>query len=261
MPTIDPRVEEPTRDMLGHAIRGEMQGLAALIQSASEQYRQVLGLCLIAAAYVAVDVSGRWPTDADVREIARVVAERETQVQLDQADVYGYLSGAALGFKSLPEALGGDVAAATLPVLITGSMLFTFKPRGQEWWDYLDQIWHAYETADSVDASVLPALQVRVRMLKAVQDHEPGPPASDAWRLSSAERSGLPMPAHGLVTGYLSPATNSCHAEALKASVPPSRLVVSRTRITPSLPTSTHAPPLLLLYDDLRQSTVSLPSG
>jgi hypothetical protein len=170
MPIIDRKVEEPTRDMLGHAIRGEMQDLAALIQSVGdERYRQVLGLCLVAAAYAAVDVSGRWPTDADLREIARVVVEHETEVQLDQADVYDYLSGAALGFKPLPEALGDEVSAATLPVFITGSMLFTFKPKGQEWWDYLDQIWGAYETAETVDVSVLPALQVRARMLKALE--------------------------------------------------------------------------------------------
>jgi hypothetical protein len=171
MPTIDPTVEEPTRDMLGHAIRGERSDLAALIRSAgNERYRQVLGLCLTAAAYVAVDVSGRWPTDADTREIARVVAERGTEIKLDQADVYDYLSGAALGFRPLPEALGDDTAAAALPVLITGSLLFTFRPAGQKWWDYLDQILSAYETAETVDLSVLPALQVRARMLKEVAD-------------------------------------------------------------------------------------------
>jgi hypothetical protein len=170
MGIIDPKIEEPTRDMLGHAIRGELPELAALIQAVGdERYRQALGLCLTAAAYVAVDVSGRWPTDADVREIARVVAERETEVPLDQADVFDYLSGAALGFKALPEALGDEVTAATLPVFVTGSMLFTFKPKGQEWWDYLDQIWAAYETAETVGVSVLPALQVRARMLKAVE--------------------------------------------------------------------------------------------
>ena len=169
MPIIDPKVEEPTREMLGYAVRGELQDLASLIQSVgNERYKQTLGLCLIAAAYVAVDVSGRWPTDADVREIARLVSERGTEVKVNQADVYDYLSGAALGFQSLPEALGDDVAAVTLPVLITGSILFTFRPKGQQWWDYLDQIWGAYETAETVDVSVLPALQVRTRMLKEI---------------------------------------------------------------------------------------------
>jgi hypothetical protein len=170
MPIIDPRVEKPTRDMLGHAVRGELQDLAALIHSVGgEQYRYALGLCLTAAAYIAVDVSTRWPTDADVREIARLVAERETEAKLDPEDVYDYLSKAVLDFQPLHEALGDDMAAATLPVLITGSMLFIFRPKDQKWWEYLDQIWSAYETAETVDLTVLPAFQVRVRMLKAVE--------------------------------------------------------------------------------------------
>jgi len=167
--TIDPKVEEPTRDMLGHAIRGELQELSTLVQSVgNERFKQVLGLCLRAAAYVAVDVSGRWPIDADVREIARLTAEGGTAIKLDEADVYDYLSGSALGFKPLPEALGDEMAAYTLPLVITGSLLFTFRPEGQDWWDYLDQIWSAYEKAETVDVSVLPALQVRARMLKEV---------------------------------------------------------------------------------------------
>jgi hypothetical protein len=48
---------------------------SALIEAVGdERYRQILGLCLLAAAYVAayvaVDVAGRWPTDAEVRKIA-----------------------------------------------------------------------------------------------------------------------------------------------------------------------------------------------
>ena len=36
-----------------------------------------------------------------------------------------------------------DVAAATLPVFITGNLVFAFRPEGEKWWDYLDQIWSA----------------------------------------------------------------------------------------------------------------------
>jgi hypothetical protein len=51
-----------------------------------------------------VDVNGRWPTDAEMHEIARVLVEHETKLPLDQADVYDYLSGAVLGFRPLPKA-------------------------------------------------------------------------------------------------------------------------------------------------------------
>jgi hypothetical protein len=173
MPIIDPGTEEPTRGMLGHAIRGETQELAALIQSVGgERYRQALSLCVIAAAYVAVDVAGRWPTDADVREIARLLSESGAEIPLDEADVYDYLSGAALGFRPLPQVMGDDMAAATLPLFITGTLLFAYRPEGSKWWDYLDQIWEAYEKAEALDVSVLPALQVRARRIKAAREHD-----------------------------------------------------------------------------------------
>lgn len=168
MPLIDPAIERSARDMLGRANRGELDELTTLVYSVgSEQYRRVLGMCLAAAAYIAVDVSGHWPTDDEVREIARFVEEQEVELPLDRADVYQYLSDAALGFQPLPEALNGDVTDATLPVLITASMLFTFRPQDQGWETYLDQIWSAYETAQNIELSVLPALQVRTQMKKA----------------------------------------------------------------------------------------------
>jgi hypothetical protein len=173
MTVIDPRTEEPAREMLGYAIRGETQDLAVLIQSAGDHtYRRVLQLCLMASAYTAVDAAGRWPNDADVRKIARLASEGGTAVPLDEQDVYDYLSGAVLGFKPLTQVMGTDLAAATLPLFITGTLLVAFQPAGQEWWDYLDQIWAAYDKAEALDASVLPALEVRARMIKGAQ--EPG---------------------------------------------------------------------------------------
>jgi hypothetical protein len=106
VPFIDPEVERPAREMLGQAISGELDELESLIQSiGGDQYGRVLGMCLAAAAYVAVDVSGRWPTDADLREIARLVEEHDVELLLDRVDVYHYLADAALGFQRLSEAL------------------------------------------------------------------------------------------------------------------------------------------------------------
>jgi hypothetical protein len=170
MRAIDPAVEKAARDMLGHAIKGELADLAVLVQAVGgEVYRQVLGLCLTAAGYIAVDVSGRWPTDADILQIARLVAERETRLDLAGPEVYDYLSRAALGFGPLDVAFDAIELAATMPVLITGSMLFTFRPRGKEWWEYLDQIWNATVQAATLDMSVLPALQMQYHRLQAAE--------------------------------------------------------------------------------------------
>ena len=169
MPFIDPEVERPAREMLGYAISGELDELDILIQSiGGDQHGRVLGMCLAAAAYVAVDVSERWPTDADLREIARLVEEHDVELLVDRVDVYHYLVDAALGFRRLSEALDGGTGNAAMPVLITASMLFTFCPNDLEWRTYLDQIWSAYDTAQNVELSVLPALQVRTQMHKAL---------------------------------------------------------------------------------------------
>jgi hypothetical protein len=184
MSIVDPKVEDPTREMLELAIRGELQELGAQIQAVGgETYRHILALCLTAAAYIAVDVSGRWPTDADIRQIARNTVREETRLELGEEDVYDYLSGAALGFRPLAEAFGSDEAAALLPVLITASMLFTFRPKERKWWEYLDQIWNAYEVADRIDASAFPAVQVRSYQAHAAEVRGAGQPQLPArWR-------------------------------------------------------------------------------
>jgi hypothetical protein len=161
---IDPKAEKPTRDMLGHAIRGELQELAMAIQAAgNETYRQSIALCLLAAGYVGVDVCKRWPTNADIREIARNASEAEDRLDLTESDFYDFLSGSVFGDQPLDLALGTAEAAMTLPVLLTGSLLLTFRPRPQKWWDYLDTIENALDVAAGIDASVLPALTLLTR--------------------------------------------------------------------------------------------------
>lgn len=165
---ISPRVEKHAREILDHAVQGELGDLAALIQAiGDEAYRETIGMCVYATAYVAVDVSGRWPTSADVREIAQIVASEETRYRLDSGEVRDYLSRAALGFEELDQALGTMEAAATLPVLVTASLLLRFCPPGQEWFEYLDEIWNAFLAAEAVAEPALPAVQIRLRRAQA----------------------------------------------------------------------------------------------
>jgi hypothetical protein len=168
---VEPRVEKPTRDMLDHAIKGELGDLAALVQAVgNDTYRSCVGLCLVAAGYIAIDVSGmRWPSDVVVQRIAHNAASAETRLDLSESDIYNYLSRGVLGFENLDEALGSVEAAASLPVLITASMLFTFRPQGQTWWEYLDTIWNAVNAAEGIDLPVFPALMLRVRRIAQME--------------------------------------------------------------------------------------------
>jgi hypothetical protein len=52
--------------------------------------------------------------------------------------------------------MGDDMAAAAAD-LRRRHLVFAFRPEGEKWRDYLDQIWSAYEKAEGLYVSVLVA--------------------------------------------------------------------------------------------------------
>jgi hypothetical protein len=160
---IDRKVEQTTRTMLGHAMRHELDDLAALMRTAgNETLLRSLPLCLLVSAYIAIDVSDRWPTDADLREIAKHASESETELDISEQEIYEYLSRVALGSEKL-DAVFSDEGIVPIPLYATANLLLTFRPRDEHWWEYLDQIWEAAETAEQTSLTVLPALMLRAR--------------------------------------------------------------------------------------------------
>jgi hypothetical protein len=160
---IDPKIEQPFRKMLGHAIRHELDDLAAVVLAqGSEALLASIPLCLLASAYIAVDVSDRWPTDADLREIAKSAAQSATQLDITEQEIYAYLSRVALGREKLDDVFAAE-GIATVPLFATANLLLTFCPHEKNWFEYLDQIWDATEVADRTSLTVLPALMIRAR--------------------------------------------------------------------------------------------------
>jgi hypothetical protein len=175
---VEPKTEEPTRKMLGHAIRGEIPELGETITAAGDDaFRVSIALCILAAGYLAIDVSARWPTDADVREIARHSAATSSEYELSQQEVYEYISRAALGGELITDVFLEAEAAFLLPVLITGQLLVAFCPKDKEWWEYLDAIWNAINAAEATDLSVLPALMLRFQRPREAEKHKHKPPS------------------------------------------------------------------------------------
>lgn len=167
---IDPKIEQPTRKMLGHAIRHELDGFAAVIQAeGGEVLLGSIPLCLFASAYIAIDVSDRWPTDADLREIAKNAAESVTRLDITQQEIYEYLSRVALGSEKLDDVFSVE-GLATIPLFTTANLLLTFCPDDKDWWEYLDQIWEAAETAERTSLTVLPALMLRAHKQSSRRD-------------------------------------------------------------------------------------------
>ncbi len=158
---IDSKIEEPTRELLGHVIRGEFQEFADLVDAIGpERFLQCTSLCLRVSGYIAIDVSGhQWPPDDKLRRIAEVMAAMEDkEYELSKPDAYDYLARAALGFEPLIEVFPDKEKAGTLPFLVTATLLVAYRTDGKHWWEYLDAIEIALETAAPLPEDVLPAL-------------------------------------------------------------------------------------------------------
>jgi hypothetical protein len=167
---IDPKAEQPARAMLGYALRGELDDLAALIRAeGTDILPAAIPLFLLASAYIAIDVSGRWPTEADTREIAKAAAQSVTRLDIAEQEIYEYLSRVALSQDKLDDVFAAE-GLATIPLYATANLLLTFCPRDKEWWEYLDQIWNADAAADRTSLTVLPALLLRARKQASSED-------------------------------------------------------------------------------------------
>lgn len=167
---IDPKVEESTRRMLGHVIRGEFDDLTKSIRSIGDdqRFRECLGLCTMIAGYVAVDVNGcEWPGEASIRKIAEVVGRSQIDVELDQDEVHDFLAKSALGFRSLSDSFPSPEAMATQPIYIAAALLLAFFREGGDVWGYLDEIEEALEASASIKPSIAPAVVLRSHMLRA----------------------------------------------------------------------------------------------
>jgi hypothetical protein len=161
---IDRKIEQTTRTMLGHAIRHELDDLATLMRTVgNETLLGSIPLCLFASAYIAIDMCERWPTDADLREIANLASSQSaTELDISEQEIYEYLSRVALGSEKLDDVFS-DEGLATVPLYATANLLLGFRPRKEHWWEYLDQIWDAADAADHISLTVLPALMLRAR--------------------------------------------------------------------------------------------------
>src|SRR5579864_4430304 len=122
---IDPTIERWTRDILGHAARGELPELGRLIEAiGDERYIECTALSIAIAAYVAIDASGmRWPTEAALREMARHTAETTTEFELTEPSVFDLMSRVVFGEDTLDQVFSDLTMATTLPVLAAARIL------------------------------------------------------------------------------------------------------------------------------------------
>lgn len=173
---IEPEIEEPARRMLGCAVRGELDQLAALMtELAPERFLQCLGLYVRVSGYIAIDVSGPgWPTDAHQRRLAQLMAGVDLDFSLEEPDVYAFLSRSALGFEPVFDVFPDKERAAIVPVLTTAALLASYRTGGQHWWDYLDIIERSFEQAASLPQEAFPAVLLWTQSNRAPKSRQAG---------------------------------------------------------------------------------------
>jgi hypothetical protein len=184
----DADIEEQTRKLLRHAMRGELEEMGRLAGSlGDERYLDCLRWCVFISGYIGVDVSERWPTDADLREIARHAAETTHKYELDASAVFDFLSRLVFGTETLDEAFPDAKVAATLPVVATARIIVSFRAPDPDkhWYEYLDDIWGGYSVAARLNRAVLPALMFSIRRKLAL----PGCSGNDEQRVLAEPRS------------------------------------------------------------------------
>jgi hypothetical protein len=161
---INPKIEAPTREMLDHAIKHQLEDLSALIVAKGDKVLVgAVNLCTFAAAYIAIDVSGmRWPSEVVLRKIAHNASQSAARLPVTEDHIFEFLSRVALGKEMLDDVFSPG-GAGVVPIYATASMLLTFFPEGKHWFEYLDQIWNAAEVAARISTDVLPALMIRAR--------------------------------------------------------------------------------------------------
>jgi hypothetical protein len=110
---INPKVEEPTRKMIGHVIRQECDDLENEIRRiGNDALLSAMELCIVVAGYIAIDSVSRWPSDPELRGIAQHRAASARGFELSKDDVYGFLATAGRSGR----AAEADLAVAAGPL-------------------------------------------------------------------------------------------------------------------------------------------------
>jgi hypothetical protein len=169
---IDAKADEVARELLGHAIGGELDEYAAIVRGMGE--REILAasaLCDRVAGYIAVDICGQeWPTQVDLMRIAQIMAKADMKFALDETEVYDYLALGALGFQPLLDVFPDMAKAGTIPFFVTAALLVAYHPDGKQWREYLEIIERALAEATPLPPETLPAVVLHARQARAQKE-------------------------------------------------------------------------------------------
>lgn len=146
------------RQLIERALKNDDDGLIQLIGTAQE-YERVASLAVQSAAHIVIDTCDRWPTDADLKEVARLAGNSSVK-GIGNSDLADYLKRCVFGAEKITGVFGDK--AATVPVTALAALLVSFRPpEGTGWNHYLDIIEAGIEAAEKIRETDLPSIMYR----------------------------------------------------------------------------------------------------
>jgi hypothetical protein len=155
---INPKAEDTFRDLADHAMHDRLDDVARVLETAGETYGEVLVLAVRVAAYITVDVSGRYPQEVDMQEVSRIASESITKLPVSKEETFSFLERSVFGFEPVDRVFADKGKVATVPLFTVANLLVSFTPEGSTWSQYLDQIETSIEAAERAESYVLPAM-------------------------------------------------------------------------------------------------------
>lgn len=151
---IDPAVEAPTREVIGHVIRDEIDDVEAKLGKLADTDLLNASLALSAeiSGTVVLDIcDGQRPSSDDLDEIARSLAEWDERNGLTAQEAQTYLKRVVFGGERLDAVLSTE-DALRVPYVVCALLVASSAKteEGQQWPDYLDAVEAALEQREGI---------------------------------------------------------------------------------------------------------------
>ncbi len=145
---IDPRVEEHVREAYrGVIAKNGDRMVAAFRDLNADDSATAVAYGMVVVGTVVNDAFPDGPTETELLGMARKIVDEEGDwIDLgDPHEIARLLSAAARGDTTFPGTNKADVVGHLF--VSGGHLLGVYRDEGQNWWNYLEEIWHAVEAA------------------------------------------------------------------------------------------------------------------
>ena len=147
---IDPAIEAPTRDILGAMLRDDVDTVEERVTALDKvgRFNDSLALVTRIAGAAALDMTnGERPADQWFTDVSRQLAELDDGANsLTASEADSFLRRIVFDGERLDAVLPVE-DAIRVPYVVTATLLASSGPEGRQWWEWLDFLESALETA------------------------------------------------------------------------------------------------------------------